>query len=104
MKFKGIVDYLVEFVGNEIDCFVCLEVYDEFKCFLNCVYNVCVKCFKNLVKRNCKKWIIECLECCVKLIIFLCGVIGFFINYLLKWFIENLFEKKERCVFDEVFK
>lgn len=46
----GVLDYLVDFVGIEINCFVCLEVFDDFKCFFKCVYNVCVICFGNLVR------------------------------------------------------
>ena len=39
---KGVADHLAEFVGNEIDCPVCLEVFDEPKCLPNCAHNVCV--------------------------------------------------------------
>lgn len=100
----GVLDYLVDFVGIEINCFVCLEVFDDFKCFFKCVYNVCVICFGNLVRWICKKSMVECFECCIKLMVLLFGVIGFFINYLLKWFVENFFEYRGRCVFDKVFE
>lgn len=103
-KPKGIADHLAEFVGNEIDCPVCLEVYDEPKCLPNCAHNVCVKCLKNLAKRNRKKRIIECPECRVKSTIPPSGVTGFPTNHLLKRLIENSPEKKERRAFDEALK
>ena len=103
-KSKGIADHLAEVVGNEIDCPVCLEVFDEPKCLPNCAHNVCVKCLRNLAKRNRKKRIIECPECRVKSTIPSSGVTGFPTNHLLKRLIENSPEKKERRAFDEALK
>ena len=103
-KSKGIADHLAEFVGNEIDCPVCLEVFDEPKCLPNCAHNVCVKCLGNLAKRNRKKRIIQCPECRVKSTIPPSGVTGFPTNHLLKRLIENSPERKERRAFSEALK
>lgn len=103
-KSKGIADHLAEFVGNEIACPVCLEVFDEPKCLPNCAHNVCVRCLGNLAKRNRKKRTIECPECRVKSTIPPSGVRGFPTNHLLKRLIENSPEKKERRAFSEALK
>lgn len=103
-KSKGIADHLAEFVGNEIDCPVCLEVFDEPKCLPNCAHNVCVKCLKNLAKRNRNERIIQCPECRVKSTIPPSGVTGFPTNHLLKRLIENSPERKERRAFSEALK
>ena len=103
-KGKGI-DNLAEFVGNEIACPVCLEVFDDPKCLPNCAHNVCVKCLGNLAKRNRKKQrTIQCPECRVKSTIPPSGVTGFPTNHLLKRLIENSPEKKERRAFNEALK
>ena len=101
---KGVADHLAEFVGNEIDCPVCLEVYDEPKCLPNCAHNVCVKCLNNLAKRNRNNRTIQCPECRVKSTIPQSGVTGFPTNHLLKRLVENSPEKKERRAFSEALK
>jgi len=101
---KGVADHLAEFVGNEIDCPVCLEVFDEPKCLPNCAHNVCVKCLKNLAGRSRNRRTIQCPECRVKSTIPPSGVTGFPTNHLLKRLVENSPEKKERRAFSEALK
>lgn len=99
-KGKG-ADHFAEFVGNEIACPVCLEIFDDPKCLPNCAHNVCVKCLGNLAKR---KRTIQCPECRVKSTIPASGVTGFPTNHLLKRLIDNSPEKKERRAFSEAVK
>ncbi|KAL9984615.1 hypothetical protein ACROYT_G006928, partial [Oculina patagonica] len=105
MASKGkSADHFAEFVGNEIACPVCLEIFDDPKCLPNCAHNVCVKCLENLAKRNRKQRTIQCPECRVKSTIPASGVRGFPTNHLLKRLIDNSPEKKERRAFSEALK
>lgn len=98
---KSKTDNLAEFVGSEIACPVCLDVFDDPKCLPNCAHNVCVKCLRNLAQRNRNKRTIQCPECRIKSTIPPSGVMGFPTNHLLKRLIENSPEKKERRAFNE---
>ena len=92
---------LAAFVGNEIACPVCLEIFNDPKCLPNCAHNVCVKCLGNIVRRNPRKTTIQCPECRKKSQIPPSGVAGFPTNHLLKRLIDNSPLKKERKAFSE---
>lgn len=89
------------FVGNEIECPVCLEPFDDPKCLPTCAHNVCVKCLGNIVRQNPRKTRVQCPECRKKSQIPPSGVSGFPTNHLLKRLIENSPLKKERRAFSE---
>lgn len=99
-------EHLAEFVGTEITCPVCLEVYDDPKCLPNCAHNVCVTCLRNLAKRNRKKgtYTVECPECRTKSTVPTSGVTAFPTNHLLKRLIENSPEYRARRAFEEALK
>ena len=75
---------LAAFVGNEIACPVCLEIFNDPKCLPTCAHNVCVKCLHNIVRRNPRKTKVQCPECRKKSQIPPSGVAGFPTNHLLK--------------------
>ena len=89
------------FVGNEIECPVCLEIYDDPKCLPTCAHNVCLKCLGNIVRRSPRKTKVQCPECRKKSQIPPSGVAGFPTNHLLKRLVENSPVKKERRAFGE---
>ena len=93
---------LAAFVGNEIECPVCLEIFDDPKCLPTCAHNVCVKCLGNIVGQNPRKTKVQCPECRKKSQIPPSGVAGFPTNHLLKRLIENSPLMKERRAFTEV--
>ena len=98
---SGVSDHLADFVGTEIHCPVCLEVFDDPKCLPNCAHNVCVTCLGNLARRTRKKSTVECPECRTKSTVPLSGVTGFPTNHLLKRLVENSPEHRGRRAFDK---
>lgn len=89
------------FVGNEIACPVCLEIFDDPKCLPTCAHNVCLKCLGKIVRQNPRRTKVQCPECRKKSQIPPSGVAAFPTNHLLKRLIENSPIQKERRAFGE---
>lgn len=85
---------IVNIMGDETSCPVCLEEFKEPKCLPSCAHNVCERCLENMVRKG--SYTISCPQCREESFLPPTGVSSFPTNHLLLRLIENTPARKEK--------